>query len=78
MVHEAKNERSSLHRDPVPKGEGETSSRPLSEGDVKSALSPQGQVVIVSGPSGVGKTTVMHRVFQECISHDSIASTGGS
>jgi guanylate kinase len=26
----------------------------------------RGRVVVVSGPSGVGKTTVMHRVFTEC------------
>jgi guanylate kinase len=30
------------------------------------ATNTQGKVVLVSGPSGAGKTTVMRRVFQEC------------
>jgi len=30
------------------------------------AKDPEGKVVIVSGPSGAGKTTVMKRVFQQC------------
>jgi guanylate kinase len=30
------------------------------------AVNKQGKIVIVSGPSGAGKTTVMRRVFAEC------------